>query len=34
AKYLHCLSNIERISDHAVNIAELAQKHLTILTHF
>jgi len=26
AKYLHCLSNIERISDHAVNIAELAQE--------
>ncbi len=26
AKYLHCLSNVERISDHAVNIAELAQE--------
>ena len=25
AKYLTCLSNIERISDHAVNLAELAQ---------
>lgn len=26
AKYLRCLSNIERISDHAVNIAELAEE--------
>ncbi len=26
AKYLTCLSNIERISDHAVNLAELAQE--------
>lgn len=26
AKYLSCLSNIERISDHAVNIAELAKE--------
>ena len=26
AKYLHCLSNVERISDHAVNLAELAQE--------
>ena len=26
SKYLHCLSNIERISDHAVNLAELAQE--------
>ena len=26
AKHLHCLSNIERISDHAVNIAELAKE--------
>ena len=25
AKYLTCLSNVERISDHAVNLAELAQ---------
>lgn len=25
-KYLNCLSNVERISDHAVNIAELAQE--------
>lgn len=24
AKYLHCLTNVERISDHAVNLAELA----------
>lgn len=32
AKYLQCLSNVERISDHAVNIAELAgelaEKHI------
>ena len=26
AKYLTCLSNLERISDHAVNLAELAQE--------
>ena len=26
AKHLHCLGNIERISDHAVNIAELAKE--------
>jgi len=26
AKYLTCLSNVERISDHAVNLAELAQE--------
>ena len=26
AKYLHCLSNLERVSDHAVNLAELAQE--------
>lgn len=26
AKYLHCLGNVERISDHAVNIAELAKE--------
>ena len=26
ARYLTCLSNVERISDHAVNIAELAQE--------
>ncbi len=26
AKYLKCLSNIERISDHAVNISELAEE--------
>ena len=26
AKYLHCLSNLERISDHAVNLADLAQE--------
>lgn len=26
AKYLHCLSNVERISDHSVNLAELAQE--------
>ena len=26
AKYLHSLSNVERISDHAVNLAELAQE--------
>ncbi len=26
AKYLHCLNNLERISDHAVNLAELAQE--------
>jgi len=26
AKYLHCLGNIERISDHAINIAELAEE--------
>ena len=26
AKYLHCLTNVERISDHAVNLAELAQE--------
>jgi phosphate:Na+ symporter len=24
AKYLHCISNVERISDHAVNLADLA----------
>ncbi len=33
AKILHCLSNLERISDHAVNLSELAQemnqKHVT-----
>ncbi|MGN0967969.1 MAG: Na/Pi cotransporter family protein, partial [Oscillospiraceae bacterium] len=26
AKYLHCLSNVERVSDHAVNLAELAEE--------
>jgi len=26
AKYLNCLSNVERVSDHAVNLAELAQE--------
>lgn len=26
AKYLHCLSNVERVSDHAVNLAELADE--------
>ena len=26
AKYLHCLTNVERISDHAVNLAELASE--------
>ena len=26
SRYLHCLSNVERISDHAVNIAELAKE--------
>jgi len=26
AKYLHCLGNVERISDHAVNLAELAKE--------
>ncbi len=26
AKFLHCLTNIERISDHAVNLSELAQE--------
>ena len=26
AKYLHCLTNVERISDHAVNLSELAQE--------
>ena len=26
AKILHCLSNLERISDHAVNLSELAQE--------
>jgi len=26
AKYLRCLGNLERISDHAVNVAELAQE--------
>ena len=26
AKFLHCLTNVERISDHAVNLAELAQE--------
>ncbi len=26
AKYLNCLSNLERVSDHAVNLAELAQE--------
>lgn len=26
AKYLNCLSNLERISDHAVNLAELAKE--------
>lgn len=33
AKYLHCLNNLERVSDHAVNLADLAQemhqKHIT-----
>lgn len=37
SKYLHCLSNIERISDHAVNIAELAEemqhKHTSFSEH-
>ncbi len=26
AKYLHCLTDLERISDHAVNLADLAQE--------
>ena len=26
ARYLHCLGNVERVSDHAVNIAELAKE--------
>lgn len=26
AKYLHCLTNVERISDHAVNLAELGEE--------
>jgi phosphate:Na+ symporter len=26
AKYLHCLTNVERISDHAVNLAQLAEE--------
>jgi len=26
AKILHCLSNLERVSDHAVNVSELAQE--------
>ena len=34
AKYLACLSNVERISDHAVNIAELAKEMADKKIHF
>ena len=34
AKYLTCLTNVERISDHAVNLAELAQELAEKKIHF
>jgi len=34
ARYLRCLSNVERISDHAVNIAELARELAEKKLHF